>query len=75
MSISFTDIDQQENELKKARAILSLLIDALPSDDDSEQAWALSAVFDVVHRVASQLNALSERDLKQKRAEKPGAAK
>jgi len=67
MSISFTDIDQQENELKKARAILSLLIDTLPSDDDSEQAWALAAVFDVVHRVASKLNELSNQELKQLR--------
>ena len=74
MSISFTDIDQQENELKKARAILSLLIDALPSGDDSEQAWALSAAFDVVHRVASKLNELSSRDLKQKRTDVTGAA-
>lgn len=74
MSISFVDIDQQENELKKARAILTLLIDALPSDDDSEQAWALSAVFDVVHRVTSRLNELSREDLKQHHVTTRGAA-
>lgn len=74
MSISFADIDQQENDLKKARAILSLLIDALPSGADDENAWALAAAFDVVHRVAEKLNEISSSDLKQRRADAPGAA-
>lgn len=74
MSISFADIDHQENELKKARAILGLLIDALPSGDDGEQAWALSAAFDVVHRVVTNLNELSREDLKQRHSTTRGAA-
>ena len=57
--ISFADIDQVNSKLKKARAVLCLVQDGLPTgamDDDT--GWALCAAFDYIHDTMIELDKL-----------------
>ncbi|VEI21851.1 Uncharacterised protein [Serratia plymuthica] len=66
MAISFTDIDSQACQLKKARAVLSLVVDALPNDAANEDyAWAISTAHSIVHDAIRALEKIVDDDLNQ----------
>lgn len=65
MAISFAEIDSQAANLKKARAALSLLLEAMPVDDANEDyAWIISIAHGIVHDTIKALEAEVASDLK-----------
>ena len=54
--ISFADLDQLNNKLKKARGVLGLVQDGLPTDAMDDLGWALSAAFDYVHEAMQEID-------------------
>ncbi|RYM57876.1 hypothetical protein BSQ98_25525 [Serratia liquefaciens] len=69
MTISFTDIDSQASQLKKARAVLSLVVDALPNDAETEDyGWAISTAHSIVHDAIRALEKVVNDDLNAQRA-------
>ncbi|MEK9497796.1 hypothetical protein V2H77_15250 [Photorhabdus sp. P32] len=57
MTIDFTDIDQQSAQLKKARAVLSLVTNNLPNTDENEEcSWAISVAYSIVFDVIEALD-------------------
>ncbi|MBJ2096043.1 hypothetical protein [Serratia ureilytica] len=69
MAISFTDIDSQACQLKKARAVLSLVVDVLPNDAENEDyGWAISTAHSIVNDAIRALEKVVNDDLNAQRA-------
>ncbi len=69
MTISFTDIDSQACQLKKARAVLSLVVDALPNDAENEDyGWAISTAHSIIDDAIGALEKVVNDDLNAQRA-------
>lgn len=56
--ICFVDLDELNNKLKKARAVICLVQDGLPKDGSEEIGWAVSAAFDYVHEAMKEIDKL-----------------
>lgn len=65
MAISFADIDGQTANLKKARAVLSILLDTMPGTDINEDyTWLINLAHDTVHDTIQALEATVDTELK-----------
>lgn len=64
MAISFADIDQQVSALKKARAVLTLVIDMLPNTAENEDCtWAIALAHGTIHDTIEALEKTVLADL------------
>lgn len=65
MAILFADIDQQAANLKKARAVLSVLLDTMPGTGTNEDlAWLISLAHSTIHDTIEVLESVVDADLK-----------
>ena len=65
MTISFADIDGQAANLKKARAVLSILLETMPSTDVNEDyTWLINLAHGTVHDTIQALEAAVDAELK-----------
>ncbi|UIL52544.1 hypothetical protein LZU96_00825 [Pantoea agglomerans] len=65
MTISFTDIDGQAANLKKARAVLSILLETMPGTDVNEDyTWLINLAHGTVHDTIQALEAAVDAELK-----------
>lgn len=65
MAISFADIDQQAANLKKARAVLSVLLEMMPANGVNEDfTWLITLAHGTVHDTVEVLEAAVDADLK-----------
>ncbi|WP_313611667.1 hypothetical protein [Pantoea piersonii] len=65
MAISFADIDQQAASLKKARAVLSVLLESPSSCDDREDFyWLISLAHDTVNDTIEALESVTNQEIK-----------
>lgn len=64
MAILFAEIDQQAANLKKARAVLSVLLDTMPGTGENEDlTWLISLAHGTVHDTIKALEAAVDADL------------
>lgn len=65
MAISFADIDGQAANLKKARAVLSILLETMPATDVNEDyTWLINLAHGTVHDTIQALEAVAVAELK-----------
>ena len=65
MAISFADIDQQVASLKKARAVLSILLETMPGTDINEDyTWLINLAHGTVRDTIEVLEAAVDAELK-----------
>ncbi|WP_276724944.1 hypothetical protein [Pantoea septica] len=65
MAISFAEIDAQAANLKKARAVLSILLETMPGTDVNEDyTWLINLARDTVHDTIEALEAAVDTELK-----------
>ncbi len=65
MTISFADIDGQAANLKKARAVLSILLETMPGTDVNEDyTWLINLAHGAVHDTIQALEAAVDAELK-----------
>lgn len=65
MAISFADIDGQAASLKKARAVLSILLETMPGTDINEDyIWLINLAHGTVHDTIQSLEAAVDAELK-----------
>lgn len=65
MAISFADIDGQAANLKKARAVLSILLEKMPANDLNEDyTWLINLAHGTVHDTIQALEAAVDAELK-----------
>lgn len=64
MAISFADIDCQAANLKKARAVLSILLETMPGTGISEDfSWLINLAHGTVHDTIEALEAAVDTEL------------
>lgn len=65
MAISFAEIDAQAANLKKARAVLSILLETMPGNDVNEDyTWLINLTHGTVHDTIEALEAAVDAELK-----------
>jgi len=65
MAISFAEIDTQAANLKKARAVLSILLETMPGTGINEDySWLINLAHDTVHDTIEALEAAVDTELK-----------
>lgn len=65
MAISFADLDGQSANLKKARAVLSILLETMPGTDVNEDyTWLINLAHGTVHDTIQALEAAFDAELK-----------
>lgn len=56
--IKFSDLDELNNKIKKARGVLGIVQDGMPTDGMDDIGWALCAAFDYVHDAMVEIERL-----------------
>ena len=65
MAISFAEIDAQAANLKKARAVLSILLETMPGTDVNEDyTWLINLAHGTVHDTIEALETAVDAELK-----------
>lgn len=57
-TISHVELDDPANDLRKAHAIIDLMIDSIPVGGDETESWRMAAIQDFVFRSLQKLDAL-----------------
>lgn len=62
--IKFSDLEELNNKIKKARGVLAIVQDGMPTDGMDDIGWALCAAFDYIHDAMNEIDKLVDEAAK-----------